>query len=104
MRSLTAVESVLQLESVAASSCEGSLMSSERLVYRSRVCRLTRERKAECLTAAISHVHLVKGLPRRRFERRVLEVKNKNKSAFCFSHVNQAAEQVDSAREIAARE
>lgn len=79
LRLLTAVESVLQLERDmrSASSHEGSLLSSEHLVYRSRVCGLTRGCKMECLTAAILHVHLVKG-PSRWFEkRRVLEKKNR---------------------------
>lgn len=108
MRLLTAVESVLQLErdARAASSYEGSLLSSEQLVYRSRVCRLTRECRIERLTGAILHVHLVKG-PSRWFGKRVLEVK----SAFCLSHGNQAnqiasraAEPVDNTRGIAAQQ
>lgn len=78
LRLLTAVESVLQLERDmrSASSYEGSLLSSEHLVYRSRVCGLTRECKTECLTGAILHVHLVKGPPRWFGKRRVLEKKN----------------------------
>lgn len=78
LRLLTAVESVLQLERDmrSASSYEGSLLSSEHLVSRSRVCRLTRECKTECLTGAILHVHLVKGPSRWFGKRRVLEKKN----------------------------
>lgn len=81
MRLLTAVESVLQLERErdmrSASSYEGSLLSSEHLVYRSRVCGLTRECETECLTGAILHVHLVKGPSRWFGKRRVLEKKKK---------------------------